>query len=171
MDNLLNWALSQQGVLPYHPKPISIQQAGENIFNMFENNAKAKSITLNLQIEKHQRVFADEASLNTILRNLVSNAIKFTPEGGTVTLSTETKGDKIFININDTGTGISGEKLSKLFSLEKVSNKGTFGEKGTGLGLTLVKELTELNKGSINVNSLLGKGSNFTLSLPTTQTT
>ncbi len=166
LDNLLNWALLQQGVIPYHPKSLSVHEVGENIFQMFQNNADEKNITLHLQIDKNQKVYADESALNAILRNLVSNAIKFTPEGGTVTLSTETKGDKVFININDTGTGISAEKLSKLFSLEKKSEKGTAGEKGTGLGLTLVKELAELNKGSINVNSVLEKGRTFKLGLP-----
>ena len=166
LDNLLNWALLQQGVIPYHPKFLNINDVGENIFQMFQNNADAKNITLHLQIDKDQKVYADESALNTILRNLVSNAIKFTPKGGTVSLSTETKDDKVFININDTGTGISAKKLSKLFSLEKKSEKGTAGEKGTGLGLTLVKELTDLNKGSIDVNSLLGKGSNFRVGLP-----
>lgn len=155
LDNLLNWALLQQGVIPYHPKSLKIKNLGEDIFHMFQTNAETKKITLNLQIDEQQKVFADESALNTILRNLISNAIKFTPEGGKVSLSTETKNDKVFIKINDTGTGISAEKLSKLFSLEKKSEKGTAGEKGTGLGLTLVKELADLNKGSINVNNVL----------------
>ena len=166
LDNLLNWALLQQGVIPYHPKALNVQEVGNNILQMFQDNADAKNITLNLQIDKDIKVHADESALNTILRNLVSNAIKFTPKGGNISLSTETKDNKVFINVNDTGTGISAEKLSKLFSLEKTSEKGTAGEKGTGLGLTLVKELTELNQGSINVNSVLTKGSNFKISLP-----
>ena len=166
LDNLLNWALLQQGVIPYHPKSLNVHEVGEHIFEMFQNNADAKNITLHLQIDKSQKVYADESALNTILRNLVSNAIKFTPEGGMVSLSTETKGDKVFININDTGTGISTEHLSKLFSLEKQSEKGTSGERGTGLGLTLVKELAELNKGVIVVDSVLEKGSSFRVGLP-----
>lgn len=166
LDNLLNWALLQQGVIPYHPKALNVKEVAQGIFEMFQNNAEAKDVTLKLQIDDKQKVYADESALNTILRNLVSNAIKFTSEGGTVTLSTESKGDKVFIHINDTGTGISAEKLSKLFSFEKKSEKGTVGEKGTGLGLTLVKELAELNKGSIDVNSVLKKGTTFKLSLP-----
>jgi len=166
LDNLLNWALLQQGVIPYHPKSLNIREVSENTIQMFQHNADAKNITLDLQIKDHINIHADESSMNTILRNLVSNAIKFTPEGGTVSLNTETKDNKVFILINDTGTGISTKKLSNLFSLEKTSEKGTAGEKGTGLGLTLVKELTELNKGSIDVNSILGQGSLFKLGLP-----
>lgn len=166
LDNLLNWALLQQGVIPYHPQPLNVKGIGEGIFQMFQQNADAKNIQLKLDIDDDLKVQADESALNTILRNLVSNAIKFTPEGGTVSLSTETKGEKIFININDTGTGISTKKLGQLFSLEKKTEKGTAGEKGTGLGLTLVKELVELNKGTIAVDSVIEKGSNFKLGLP-----
>lgn len=166
LDNLLSWALLQQGVIPFHPKSINVKNIGEQTFEMFEQNAKAKNISLKLMVDPQQKVFADEAALNTILRNLISNAIKFTPSGGTVSLGTETKEDKIFIKINDTGTGISAEKLTKLFVLEKQSETGTFGEKGTGLGLTLVKELVELNNGSIDVASVLEQGSSFLVGLP-----
>lgn len=166
LDNLLSWALLQQGVIPYHPQELNVREVSSNIFQMFQDNADAKNITLHLQIDHNTKVHADESALNAILRNLISNAIKFTPEGGTVSLSTETKDNKVFINVNDTGTGISAEKLSKLFSLEKRSEQGTAGEKGTGLGLTLVKELVELNKGSVNVSSVLKKGSTFKVGLP-----
>ena len=166
LDNLLSWALLQQGVIPFHPKSINVKSIGEQTFEMFEQNAKAKNISLKLEVEPQQKVFADEAALNTILRNLISNAIKFTPPGGTVSLGTEIKDDKVFINVNDTGTGISAERLTKLFALEKQSERGTFGEKGTGLGLTLVKELVELNNGSIDVTSVVEQGSSFLVGLP-----
>ena len=94
------------------------------------------------------------------------NAIKFTPSGGKVAVTTESKENKVFININDTGTGISVEKLAKLFVIDKSSEKGTAGEKGTGLGLMLVKELVELNKGNVQVESVINLGSRFTVSLP-----
>lgn len=168
LDNLLNWALLQQGVIPYRPKPLSVDDVVQNTLVMFQNNAEAKDIKLeaNIDIDAYLKVNADESAMNTILRNLVSNAIKFTPSGGRVSISTETKNDKVFININDTGTGISAEKLKTLFSLEKKSEKGTAGEKGTGLGLTLVKELTELNKGLLNVSSKLNEGTQFSVGLP-----
>lgn len=166
LDNLLSWALLQQGVIPFHPKSINVKRIGEQTLEMFEQNAKAKNISLKLDVDPAQKVFADESALNTILRNLVSNAIKFTPKEGTVSLGTEVKGNKVFIKVNDTGTGISAEKLTKLFALEKQSETGTFGEKGTGLGLTLVKELVELNNGSIDVTSVLEQGSSFLVGFP-----
>ncbi|WP_273445412.1 sensor histidine kinase [Neolewinella agarilytica] len=166
LDNLLNWALLQQGVIPYHPKAINITDAGNEIFEMFRSNAEVKNISLRLEVEEGLKVHADEAALQTILRNLVSNAIKFTPEGGSVSIGTESQGDKVFITVNDTGTGISAEKMKQLFTLEKTSEPGTAGEKGTGLGLTLVKELAELNKGSLAVSSEPLRGSEFRVGLP-----
>ena len=166
LDNLLNWALLQQGVIPYHPKALKVKDVVDHTFEMFSSNAEAKKIILESNLDPDLTVYADESAINTIFRNLISNAIKFTLQSGTVTVSTETVGDKIFVSINDTGTGISAEKVDKLFSLEKKSVKGTAGEKGTGLGLNLVKELVELNKGVINVVSELNKGSTFKVGLP-----
>lgn len=166
LDNLLNWALLQQGVIPYRPKPINIKLAMAELMEIFQANAQAKNIQMESNIPEDLVAYADENTFQAILRNLVSNAIKFTPSGGKVAVTTESKENKVFININDTGTGISVEKLAKLFVIDKSSEKGTAGEKGTGLGLMLVKELVELNKGSVQVESVINLGSRFTVSLP-----
>lgn len=166
LDNLLNWALLQTGMIPYTPKSVDIKSIAQENMELFAPVAEAKNITLKNEISAAAPVFSDESALNTIIRNLVNNAIKFTPAGGEVSINTEEKGDKIFIKINDTGTGIAADKLEKLFSLEKQSSKGTAGEKGSGLGLMLCKELVELNKGTIQAISELGKGSSFVFSLP-----
>lgn len=168
LDNLLNWALLQTGMIPYNPKSVNIQTIAQENIDLFQPIAEAKNIVLNNKISTVSPVFSDESALQTIIRNLVNNAIKFTPAGGEVSISSEEKGDKIFIKINDTGTGIAADKLEKLFSLDKQSSKGTAGEKGSGLGLMLCKELVELNKGTIQAISELGKGSSFILSLPRT---
>ncbi len=166
LDNLLNWALLQQGVIPYHPKPINVKQAMVELMEIFQANAQAKNIQLESNIPEDLIAYADENTFQAILRNLLSNAIKFTPSGGKVAVTTENKEHKVFININDTGTGISVEKMAKLFAIDKASEKGTAGEKGTGLGLLLVKELVELNKGKVLVESKINQGSRFTVSLP-----
>lgn len=168
LDNLLNWALLQQGVIPYHPKPINVKQAMVELMEIFQANAQAKNIQLESNIPEDLIAYADENTFQAILRNLLSNAIKFTPSGGKVAVTTENKEHKVFININDTGTGISVEKMAKLFAIDKSSEKGTAGEKGTGLGLLLVKELVELNKGNVQVESIINLGSRFTVSLPIT---
>lgn len=166
LDNLLNWALLQTGMIPYDPKSVKIADAVRETFQLFEPTAEMKNIQLHSSIDPNLEVFADKRALNTILRNLVSNAIKFTPEAGKVSVSIDSQIDKIAIIINDTGTGIEANKIERLFDLKKESKKGTSGEKGTGLGLLLVKELVELNKGILNVKSIVGKGSQFVFSLP-----
>lgn len=166
LDNLLNWALLQQGVIPYHPKSIEVAASAAKVFEMFKDNAEVKNIQLVLEVTQGQLVYADEAALQTILRNLVSNAIKFTPQHGRVSIGTEVKDNQVFIKVSDTGTGFSAELMKRLFKLEKVSETGTAGEKGTGLGLTLVKELAELNRGSLSVNSEPLLGAVVLISLP-----
>ncbi|AEE51374.1 tetratricopeptide repeat protein [Haliscomenobacter hydrossis] len=166
LDNLLNWALLQQGVIPYRPTPLNIHHVSSEVLTMFQTNAQAKNIQLESQVPETLEVYADESTLHAILRNLLSNAIKFTPPGGTVSISTEVNEDKVFIKVNDTGTGISAEKLEKLFLIDKSSEKGTAGERGTGLGLMLVKEFVELNKGKVQVESKINEGSQFIVSLP-----
>lgn len=166
LDNLLNWALLQTGMIPYHPKSVNLKSVSNDIFELYEPIATTKKIILENNISTETMVFADESALSTIIRNLVNNALKFTPENGIIRISEVVKDDKIFIEINDTGTGISAEKLPKLFALERTSTDGTAGEKGSGLGLMLCKELVELNKGTIKAISELGKGSTFIFSVP-----
>ncbi len=166
LDNLLSWALLNRGMIPYSPEPLSLSAETTANFEIHENAAAAKNIQLENNIPKALQVQADRNALQAILRNLVGNAIKFTPAGGHVTLGCSEKGDQVFISVNDTGTGIAAEKLDRIFTLEKRSEHGTAGEKGAGLGLLLCKELVELNHGILKVFSTPGRGSTFEFSLP-----
>ncbi len=166
LDNLLNWALLQQGVIPYHPESIPIRQTAEETIGMFEQHAALKNIQLRNNIADSIIAFADPSSLQTIFRNLLSNAIKFTPVNGEVYLSASEHGEEVKISFKDSGVGISEEKLQDLFSLNAKSQKGTAGERGTGLGLSLVQELIKLNKGHLAVESRLQIGSIFSIHLP-----
>lgn len=166
LDNLLNWALLQTRMIPYQPKSLNLKAVSNTILELYEPIANTKNITIENNISTNKMVFADESALNTIIRNLVNNAIKFTPTAGTISLSDLEKDQPTLISIKDTGVGIPPEKLKNLFALERTSTKGTAGEKGSGLGLMLCKELVELNQGTIEVNSELGKGTTFTFSVP-----
>ncbi len=163
LDNLLNWALLQRGVIPYNPKKININEAVENTINLFEQGLLAKNIKVENNTSTNININVDEAALSTILRNLISNAIKFTDRGGEVFINTENKDGKSWISIEDKGIGMTDNKIEKLFDLNNKSMNGTEGERGTGLGLTLVKELVELNKGVLKVDSTLGKGTVFSI--------
>ena len=167
LDNLLNWALGQRNVLPYQPMPINVTEAIKDIHKVFSQIATNKGIDLVIDIEKDSTIFGDPNAFTTIVRNLLDNAIKYTPVGGTVELSTQAFEQGVLVKIADTGVGIKEERLESLFQLEQNKNtKGTNGETGSGLGLILVKDLVELNKGTINVVSNWNKGTSFEIFLP-----
>ncbi len=167
LDNLLNWALKQRDVLPYDPEPVNVQQVTEEIFELFEQIAEAKGVHLQLNIPASIIAYSDPNALNTIIRNLVDNAIKYTPNGGSVQVNSEKKEDNISIVIKDTGQGMSNDQLTKIFELNKnKSTQGTSGEKGSGLGLSLVKDLVDLNKGIIKIQSKQKEGTTFEILLP-----
>jgi signal transduction histidine kinase len=167
LDNLLNWALMQTGTIPYHPKSLDIHDVVQENIDLYTEVADMKNIQLTNKVANGTLAFADMSAITTVVRNLINNAVKFTPDGGEISISTAVEHDKVLIEINDTGTGVSAERLNKIFELNTERKKGTAGEKGSGLGLLLCKDLVELNKGTIRAISELGKGSTFIFSLPT----
>lgn len=129
--------------------------------------AENKNIHISTDMPRAVNVYADEDMIETILRNLISNAIKFTGAGGDVTISIYKKEENVLAEVSDNGVGIKEESLSRLFRIDsQVLTQGTNQEEGTGLGLILCKEFAEMNKGRISVESTPGKGSRFTLILP-----
>lgn len=167
LDNLLEWALSQEGKIPYHPEAINLKEICQANLAIMLNMSMAKQIDLTGELLDDVIVNADKNSVSTVIRNLLSNAIKFTPEGGLVNLSIKEEEGRGLIIVKDTGIGIPQDKLDNLFSLKGVRSRwGTKGEKGIGLGLTLVHEFVELNRGHIEVESEEGKGTTFKVILP-----
>lgn len=167
LDNLLNWASQELSQIPYNPEKIRMDEAILALINTFEHTAKSKKIEIVQHIDSPSLVLADNNSTITIFRNLVHNALKFTPEGGTVKINVDSRIDKVAISITDTGVGIPKDKLDSLFVLsDKSSTYGTNGEKGVGLGLQLVNEFTKLNQGTLDIESKEGKGTTFTVILP-----
>jgi len=167
LENLLNWARSQTGAISYNPEMISINAIIDNNFSLLEISASNKSISLEKDIDDEIFVWADPSMINTVIRNLISNALKFTPERGKIIVSSNVRDSIANISIKDTGLGIDKKDLKTLFRIDKRhSSLGTNGEKGTGLGLILCKELIERNYGGISVESESGIGSSFTFSLP-----
>lgn len=167
LDNLLNWASSQRGVLPYHPSSIPILEIVEEVIEPFEASLNNKNILIHRNIPKHLFLYIDVHAFMAILRNLLDNAIKFTPPKGTINLSAIKKDNHIHISIQDNGLGINEDKLSQIFSISKEKIRpGTAGEKGSGIGLSLVKSLVEINHGHIQVSSKLGAGTTFRVIFP-----
>lgn len=167
VENLLTWARTQMDKMEHSPKAVGINALVEEAIAQLENSAKDKEISLTKEFTAEQQVFADENHLRLILRNMITNAIKFTPEGGSITVATSQPGKgKAVLRVEDTGVGMNEEKLAKLFKIgDANSTSGTAGEKGTGLGLVLCKEFVEKNGGEIRVSSAEGKGTTFSIEL------
>jgi signal transduction histidine kinase len=167
LDDILLWAMSQSGKLPFQPKEFNFKNSCDKVVEMLKPNADNKSITIKNIVSEKIIVFADINMLNTILRNIISNAIKFTGGGGFIHINAEQNNSEVTISVSDNGTGISPEILSTLFDITKMhSSKGTANEKGTGLGLLLCKAFVEKHGGRIWVESELDKGSVFKFTLP-----
>ena len=170
LDNLLNWAKSQTGELSFKPEKIVLSEIILEIIELKTSLAQAKNISLNYHPLNKTEVFADVNMLRTILRNLVSNAIKFTNTGGCINISAMSKQKYVEITVSDNGIGINKEMSNKLFDkANHITTDGTENEKGSGLGLKLCKEFVEKNGGNIWIESEEGKGSNFKFTLPLSQ--
>ncbi|MDH3976271.1 MAG: ATP-binding protein [Deltaproteobacteria bacterium] len=167
LDNLLKWSFTQTGGITNEPKNINIAPLIAENFSLMQQSAAHKKIALVSHIESDTLVFADENMVNTVIRNLISNAIKYTGEGGKVTLSSRTKGNFLEISIADTGVGISEENLKKIFCGDIRYSGMEGGRKtGSGLGLILCKDFIERQGGKIGVESKAGEGSRFHITLP-----
>lgn len=167
LEELLEWATAKTGRVNYEPKQLSLEEIFKNTLASVWNNAVQKNINLEHSFLGAGTVFADENMLNTVLRNLTSNAIKFTNRNGKVQLLAIEDDENTIIKVIDNGIGISEKKQVKLFDIsKKITTLGTENEKGTGLGLALCKEFVEKHNGIIEVESKLGKGTTFTLIFP-----
>jgi signal transduction histidine kinase len=168
LENLLQWAKMQQGTVAFNPELIQLHPVIDECINVAKESAKSKGIEIGYDLPDDLTVFADSNMLQTIIRNLVSNAMKFTPKGGKISVSAKANGDKIIeIAVKDTGIGMTSEMVSNLFRLDvKTNRKGTEGEPSSGLGLLLCKEFVEKLGGRIWVESEEGKGSEFKFTLP-----
>lgn len=167
LDNLLNWAIQQQGHFPNVPEKLNLPVLSGELVQTMSNMAGAKNIELTADVAEPIELWADRNMTMTILRNLVSNALKFTPEGGKVVLSARESEAFAEISVADSGVGIPKEQLNSLFGIQQnKSTYGTSGEKGLGLGLHLVHEFIEMNGGKLHVSSSAGKGTVFTIFLP-----
>jgi PAS domain S-box-containing protein len=167
LTNLLEWARVQTGKLEVKKSIFGINELFSSMIELYQENADHKKISLINEYSGRHSISADRYMIEAVLRNLVSNAIKFTKSGGTVVLSAEDIGDFISISVNDNGIGIATEDTPKLFNYDQhFSLKGTNNETGTGLGLAICKDFVEKNGGQISVESKKGSGSTFKVFLP-----
>ncbi|MBT6094171.1 MAG: hypothetical protein HOH04_04770, partial [Rhodospirillaceae bacterium] len=166
MNNLLEWALAQLDQTTCEPVPINVHDLVEQSLIRLELVAKAKGVSTENRADAIS-VMADSNMTDTVIRNLITNSIKFTPENGKIVIATKRDDDWTEISVTDTGIGMGENQLNDLFDLEtNQSTPGTKGEAGSGLGLVLCKEFVEKQGGVIFVESTMGKGTSFRFTLP-----
>jgi PAS domain S-box-containing protein len=166
VENLLHWSKSQLEGTVINSVHFDIKDNAAYIVNNFGKAANDKGILLQNNILSPAMVYADMDMIQAVLRNLVSNAIKFCSQGDRITISAEIRASKLTIWVTDTGVGIASENIGKLFSTNNFTTRGTTNEQGTGLGLLLCKDFVEKNGGTIGVESKQGEGSRFYFTLP-----
>jgi len=169
LENLLQWSQIHRGGVPFNPGLVQLDQVVNVSIEMIQESANTKGIEINTAIAPNIRVFVDSNMLQTVIRNLVSNAVKFTPKGGEVHLSVKASEDNfVEVYIRDNGIGMDQPMIDNLFRLDvKTGRTGTDGEPSTGLGLLLCKDFIEMNGGQLTVESEVGKGSVFRFTMPT----
>jgi signal transduction histidine kinase len=169
LGNLLQWSRTQTGSITFEPIQLNLMLMAEETSNFLEGDAHKKNISIQLQIDPALNITADENMLKTILRNLLSNALKFTRENGNISVKASLSSDHVEICVSDSGVGIPEEKIPLLFRIEtNSSTKGTSQESGSGLGLILCKEFVDKHHGKIWVETKVGIGSQFKFTLPLT---
>lgn len=170
--NLLHWAKSQMRGITTNPDLLNVNELVEENIDLYKPISTSKNITIKGNMANQTIVWADREQTNLVIRNLLNNALKFTSEGGAIEISSKLNKDNLWeISIKDNGVGMSPEIIDTLFKPNFHSKRyGTSGEKGTGLGLILVKDFLESNRGSIWVTSEINKGSTFTFTLPMAKT-
>lgn len=167
LENLLTWAHFQRETIKVKPKEFKLKEFIDLILELYQNIAEKKNIQIFCDISNDLLIEADPDLFTIMIRNLVTNAVKFTKPGGKIFISAALKENELELKISDTGIGIPEEKLQSLFDIKNVkSEKGTAGEKGSGLGLMLIKEIVDFHKGNIRFESELGRGTSVIINLP-----
>jgi len=167
LENLLIWSQNQTGRISFKPEFLNLHAQVTDSLKIIDSSAKIKGISIGVNINKSLKVFADKDMVDSILRNLILNAIKFSHKEGKIIVSAIEVDNVIQISVKDNGVGIPPEFQSGIFRIDKHTiTSGTDNEQGTGLGLILCKDFVTRHQGSIWVESSPGKGSKFTFSLP-----
>jgi signal transduction histidine kinase/DNA-binding NarL/FixJ family response regulator len=165
--NLLNWSRTQSKNIEYTPSNINLAELLQKNITLLESQFTNKHITLTHDIDEKHFAYVDYNMIDTVLRNVISNAIKFTEYNGAIVIASQEEEDVITVRVSDNGVGMTQDQIKKLFSIDKNNiSVGTAGEKGTGLGLVISHEFIQVNHGIIRVESQPAKGTDFYISLP-----
>ena len=167
LENLLDWTRLQTSEIPYNPTDLRVTETIQSVLDLLKSHANDKGIVMQTDVSEETIVYADSRMFETVLRNLVSNAVKYTPYGGKISISAQDMDEVIQFGVEDTGVGMDKEQVTNLFNIDKkASRPGTNNELGTGFGLILCREFVKKNGGELSVESSPGKGSTFSFTVP-----
>jgi signal transduction histidine kinase len=167
LENLLEWANSQRGKVVFSPVTLNLTKLINEEFLIIDEMASRKNISVQNLVSDSLQIYADKNMIRTVIRNLLTNGIKFTRKGGCVKINAVPTAENVEISVSDDGIGMNAEKIAGLFRIDvDVTTKGTDDEKGTGLGLYLCKDFIEKHGGRIWAESEKGSGSTFKFILP-----
>ncbi len=167
LENLLKWSAAQTGTMHYLPEQFDLISLIHSEISFYRLSAQRKQISISAELPDEMIVNSDKLILSSVIRNLIDNAIKFTPKGGSIDITANNKNGEVIVKVSDTGIGIPDEMQKKLFNIDgDICRKGTNNEDGGGLGLILCKELIEKTGGRISLESETGRGSTFWFALP-----
>jgi len=166
IDNMLHWGMQQGRKIEYHPGQVQIKPLTDALVDLAKYSANNKQLNIKVQVPDDLFAWCDADLLKITLRNLITNAIKFTPEKGRIVITAKASGDLVAFSVTDNGIGIRKEKMERILEEETESTRGTDGERGTGLGLVVVRELVQINKGRLHLESKPDRGTTVTFTLP-----
>jgi len=172
LQNLLDWTRLQTAEIPFNPTDLHVTETIRSALGLLNSHIRDKGIAMQADVSEDTIVYADSRMFETVLRNIVSNAVKYTPFGGKISISAQDQNEVIQFDVEDTGVGMDEEQVANLFNVDKkASRPGTNNELGTGFGLILCREFVKKNGGELTVESSPGKGSTFSFTVPKRRST
>jgi signal transduction histidine kinase len=167
LQDLLTWAQNTMGIMEFHPVDIMIGKEIESVISLLRISAAEKNISLDVEADEEIIVHGDKSMTDTVIRNLISNSIKFTNPGGNIVVRVTSSGENANVSVKDNGIGMTQQEMENLFRIDvKHTTKGTLDEGGTGLGLVICKEFVEKNGGTLTVNSKKNEGTEISFTIP-----
>jgi two-component system sensor histidine kinase/response regulator len=166
LENLLHWSRLEEGTSNYHPEEVKLNTLISNCLSLYSESALNKELKFSKEIQEAVSCYVDKIMMETVYRNLISNAIKYSNPGGTITLGLRRKEGLTHFWVSDQGIGMNKEEIARITKNGVNSRRGTANEKGTGMGLTLVREFTRIHNGELLISSEPGKGSTFEVVIP-----
>jgi signal transduction histidine kinase len=166
LENLLHWSKLEEGASKYHPEEVKLNMLVSNCISLYSESAQNKELAFEMDMEETLICYVDKIMMETVFRNLISNAIKFSKPGGTINIGLNKQEGMFRFHVQDRGVGMTREEAERILQNGGITRRGTANEKGAGMGLTLVQEFTKIHNGELTIHCEPGKGCTFEIAIP-----